>query len=31
VPFAEWRRAIELASSRKDEALKVAITLGAPA
>jgi threonine dehydrogenase-like Zn-dependent dehydrogenase len=25
VPFAEWRRAIELASSRKDEALKVAL------
>ncbi len=31
VPFAEWRRAIELASSRKDEALKVAITFGTPA
>jgi threonine dehydrogenase-like Zn-dependent dehydrogenase len=26
LPFAEWRRAIELASERKDEALKVAIT-----
>jgi threonine dehydrogenase-like Zn-dependent dehydrogenase len=28
VPFAEWRRAIELASQGKDEALKVAITFG---
>ncbi len=28
VPFAEWRRAIELASHGKDEALKVAITFG---
>jgi len=26
VPFADWRHAIELASQRKDEALKVAIT-----
>jgi threonine dehydrogenase-like Zn-dependent dehydrogenase len=28
VPFAEWPRAIELASRRKDEALKVAIVFG---
>jgi threonine dehydrogenase-like Zn-dependent dehydrogenase len=28
VPFADWRRAIQLASRGKDEALKVAITFG---
>jgi threonine dehydrogenase-like Zn-dependent dehydrogenase len=28
LPFAEWRRAIALASEGKDEALKVAITFG---